>query len=74
MTAQDGAGVMCVEHAGDRDAVAGISRAWVGVLSGPTCRACPFLPRRLLNARLQARVRWPFRRGRADVRLDDGER
>ena len=33
MTAQDGTYVGCVEHAGDRDAVAGISKAIPGVVS-----------------------------------------
>jgi hypothetical protein len=44
------------------------------VLLGPTCGACPFFAGRWLNALLQARLRWPFRRGRVDVRLDDGGR
>ena len=34
--------------------LAAVGHGWVmpAVLSGPICRACPFLPRRLLIARL----------------------
>jgi hypothetical protein len=34
MTAQHGGCVVCVEHAGDRDAVAGIGGAWLGCAGG----------------------------------------
>jgi hypothetical protein len=34
MTAQNGACAVCVEHAGDRDAVAGSSGAWLGYAGG----------------------------------------
>jgi hypothetical protein len=49
MTAQDGACVVCVEHAGDRAGVAGISRAkllvaWAAELLGTRAGATPVLP------------------------------
>jgi hypothetical protein len=61
MTAQDGACVVCVEHPGDRDAVAGIGKARLG-----SCRR--------LSYTVHAGARCPFRRACADVRPDDGGR
>ncbi len=44
MTAQGGAGVVCVEHASDRDAVAGISEHGCGGADGAACLSrVPFL-------------------------------
>ena len=77
MTAQGGAGVVCVEHASDRDAVAGISEHGWGGADGAACLSfVPFL-RAIVSCPAEldgARAQWPFRRGRAGVRLDDGGR
>jgi hypothetical protein len=55
MAAQGGAGVVRVEHAGDRDALAGRSERGWGVVSA-VLRAClsrlPFPAGRLLTVRL----------------------
>ena len=61
MTARACSCVVCVEHAGDRDAVAGIGKARLG-----SCRR--------LSDTVHAGARCPFRRACADVRLDDGGR
>jgi hypothetical protein len=61
MTAQPGSCAVCVEHAGDRDAVAGIGKARLG-----SCRR--------LGYTVHAGARCPFRRACADARLDDGGR
>jgi hypothetical protein len=61
MTAQPCSCVVCVEQAGDRDAVAGIGKARLG-----SCRR--------LGDTVHARPRCAFRRACADVRLDDGGR
>jgi hypothetical protein len=59
-------------------ASAGHGRVVSVALSGPICRECPFLQRAVAGrpAELDGahRARSPFRRGCADVRLDDGER
>ena len=61
ITAQACSCVVCVEHSGDPDAVAGIGKARLG-----SCRRLSYTG--------HARTRCEFRRACADVRLDDGGR